>query len=481
MYRRMSIAVKVDRWDWKNVQKKDTVDITSMCVSFTWQKTIKVPDSAATIDVIPQRNDFNVLDDINTMDVVNIYEFNMLKWQGFIKRISFTGYINGTDGKPGRFSTLHCDSIGKLFSSGSLGLGLGDVGTRAANATAFLNAAVSLQGTIKSSLADGVSYKECITGTIAAWKDLMRKVGAVKAATFLDAYLVTDIALDDSSASVIPRTLTTFTGAEKKIDLWSILSPLIEMPLNECWFDVSPRNFFLSGTTIVSVSDNMTHLVLRPTPFNGKVIAGVQQPDVFTSVPNIVLPNKYLTRFDVNKSIDEVFSVYDVVPCDFQFSDEVRYLAGQVVVDTEAVSKYLLKLLLFQPMYTRTADFNETKGAELANIVNDYAVDLAMTFSNWYKKNDQYLSGVISYMAPDELTPARSPQKDPRIGERLSLAQLTGSFYIEGLAHTWKAQGPLVANATVTRGYAYEEDQAIVLSQKLFRSGLFTRTSKLVS
>ena len=91
MYRKPDIKITVDRWDWDSVQQKDTVDITSLCTSYTFQKSIKSPDSGANIDIIPQRDDFNVMDDLNPLDVVKIFEFGKQKFQGYIKRMPFTG------------------------------------------------------------------------------------------------------------------------------------------------------------------------------------------------------------------------------------------------------------------------------------------------------------------------------------------------------------------------------------------------------
>ena len=478
MYRRARITVKVDRWDWNNIQIKDRVDITELCTSVTWQKTIKAPDSGATVELIPQNAEFNVLDDLSVLDVILIYEFGKLKWQGYLRRVAFTGYMD-RDGRPYRNAVLICESMGKLFSSSSIGLGLGNVDTRAENASKFMNAAISLQKKVADAMIDGLTYKECISTTIDAWMSLMSEIGAQKAVTHVQAYVDWSSLVEASSASVIPRSLSTFTGQEQKIDLWSVLTPLLELPVNECWLDVAPRRVFLSSGNVVSVNDDRTHLVFRSTPFNGTITEGVLGEEaLFSRVPSVLLPNSHLTRFDLNKSLDEVFSVYDVVPSDFQFTEGVRYLAGQVVVDVAAVEKYLLKMLLFQPNYTRTANVKTAGGSELAGQVNDYAVDLANTFKNWYSLNDQFLSGAISYVVPDEIRivpPSTLPLSDPRIGERIALQDLDGSFYVEGISHSWRQGGALTATASVTRGYDYDAGLNMKLSNKLFRSGLLTK------
>ena len=74
----IDLKITVDLWDWDKEAIKDTVDITTELMSYQFQKSIKSPKGACTIQLVPQTATEDIFNQLSNMDVVKIYEFGTL-------------------------------------------------------------------------------------------------------------------------------------------------------------------------------------------------------------------------------------------------------------------------------------------------------------------------------------------------------------------------------------------------------------------
>lgn len=456
--RKIKLRIEVDLWKWPAGSLSDTEDITSDVLNYRFQKSIKNPAGSCQISMIPQRTKTHIMDIINPMDVVKIYEFDTLKFVGTVTRISYSGSI-GRDGKPNRDATITCQQMGGLFTTASVGLGLG---TALGRPSDFLfNAATSLNLNLRNAVADGISFAEITALVIDSFRDYLTELGGQNFATYMDQYIDASTGLAASESPRLPRSFELFSGTEQSVNLWQLLEQMVERPFNELWIDNGPRNVNIEGSNVAL--PEKACMVFRPTPFNGTAIAGANDA-AFDGLPTVNVDRNHLLSFNLSRSMDEVYTMYSVKEAAFMLSDIARLLLGQAVVDEERVGKYLLKPLItelfFTRMETKEGDSQELTEGQMASA----AEQSATTLFNWFKNNDLFLSGAISHMVPED------NEEDPKIGQKVSVYGIEGYFYVEGIAHLWNYQGPLRSDLTITRGF--NRGERIELKDRIFKGGV---------
>lgn len=453
--RRISLKIEVDLWSWPGGSLSDTVDITMDVVNYRFQKTIKDPSGSCQLSILPQRSNTNIMDVINPMDVVRIYEFGTLKFIGYVVRMAYSGSIGG-DGKPSRSATLTCQQMGGLLTTASVGLGLGTA--MGSDDAMLINAAVALNKSILEATLEGLNFAKIVELVISEFKDYLTSVDATNFLTYMGQYSDFETGLSASSAPRLPRTFEMFTGTEQSVTLWQILEQLVERPFNELWVDNGPRSVEIEGRT--TQLPERACLVFRPTPFNGTVDGG-SPGSAFDSLPEVSIDINHFLSFDLSRNMDEVYTMYSVKNPAFQLSDIARLLLGQAVVDEDRIGKYLLKPLITELFFTRMETEDGDKQEITQGKMESVALDSATTLKNWFKNNDEFLSGAVSHMVPED------PERDPKIGQKLKVPGMEGFFYVEGIAHLWNYQGPLRSDLTVTRGY--NRGQPMEMTDRLFR------------
>ncbi|HEB29227.1 MAG TPA: hypothetical protein ENI05_15995, partial [Porticoccus sp.] len=205
--RRVKIKVELIRWDWTDTTAKkrdsDSIDITQDVLNYRFQKTIKTPMGTAQLALIPQRTGRNMLDIINVMDVIRIYEFDVLKFQGYVRRVSYSGSIQASDGKPSREAVLSVTPFGGMLFEPACGLGMGRV---VGNADAFGISASTLMTNIANVAGkDGASYGEVINTTLDAWFDFIKSVGGTVFDEYVNTYMNFSDGVDQTSIPMTPR------------------------------------------------------------------------------------------------------------------------------------------------------------------------------------------------------------------------------------------------------------------------------------
>ncbi len=466
--RQVKIRIEVDLWKWpKGFIAGSPRDITRDIQNYRFQKSIKAPQGSCQLSVMPQSTSLHILDILKPMDVLRIYEFGVLKFIGYITRVSYTGEIDPREGKPRRNATITCRQFGGLLVDANVGMGLGTA--LGIDGEALIDAAAELSKAILDASTDGVTFAEMITLLYSSFRDYLQAIGAKGFISYLDEYLDAESGLTSAESPFLPRTFELFNGTERSLTFWQLADQLVQRPFNEFWIDNGPRR--------VHVDSNETSLpekaclVFRPTPFNGTVDSSGNEGTVWNGIEDIVIPNSHLRRFDLARSMDEVYTFYSVKEPAFQLSDIARLLLGQAIVDEDRVGKYLFKPLITELFYTRVESIAGDKQEITSGEAKGAAARAAQTLYNWFKLNDEYLSGVLRLMVPDE-SKEDVEFRDPRIGDKVRVYGIEGSFYVEGIAHTWQYMGPLTTDLTVTRGYDYNNNQKIGLKDRIFKRNI---------
>lgn len=458
--RRIRIRILLDLWKWPQGSLSDTIDITNDVLNYRFQKTIKDPSGSCQIALLPQRADTHIMDIVNPMDVIRIYEFDTLKFVGTINRVSYGGSI-GQDGKPSRNATLTCQQMGGLLTTASVGLGLGTA--LGLESDGLIDAAAELNLAILEATTEGLNFASITKIIIEGFRKYLSAIGASNFATYLDQYFDASTGLVGKESPKLPRTFEMFTGTEQAVTFWQVVDQLVERPFNELWIDNGPRKVSIEGNE-VSLPEKAC-MVFRPTPFNGTVGRGASD-QAFDSLPEVHVDQNHLLSFDLSRSMDEVFTMYSVKEPAFQLSDIARLLLGQAVVDKDRVGKYLLKPFITELFFTRMETAEGEDQEFTRGQMETAALQSATTLKNWFENNDQFLSGAISHMVPND------PTLDPKIGQKVSVYGIEGFFYVEGIAHTWQYQGPLRSDLTVTRGF--NRGRKIELKDRIFRRSVIS-------
>ncbi len=453
------------------------IDLTNSVLSYQWSKTIKAPGSQCTISIIPQRSDINIMDDLNPMDVIQIYEFGALKYTGYIRTIKFSGQITeGTPGRPLRVGSIIVSGFGELIATASLGINLGNFKK---NFQQFFASAQELAVALNKVTMDSTStYADFITTAYVSWTTLIQNIGASDFAAYLGSFVDIGSSLDNELSPSFPRSVYLWTGTESSITFWQALFPALQFPFNEMWFDNGPRTLYLNSGTQSNVQlqgYGTTYGVFRATPFDGTVHNGTSS-DLFKSLPVKVIPKSSTLRFDFTKTSDESYTVYNCVTPVMSLNTQTRAALGLLEADPVNLNKYLLRMMTSQLYFSRQTSTGQqntvAKTDPQAGAIEGVGGDLNQTLLNWYTNNDRYLSGGIVFNVPKDAT------QDVYIGERVQLEGIEGDFYAEGVAHQWTMLGPLLSTLSVTRGWNETNGSPITTTDAIFRSGIPTEEAR---
>ena len=463
-----ALRFEVVLWDWDNGREGETKDITVAVTQFRWLKSIANPVASCDLTLVPQILDIHYLDYLKPMDVVRIYEFGVLKYQGFIRNISAKGSISNT-GVPNRSVFLSCSSFGALLSEGQLGV---NMFLKADVYTSLSADIISFQAELADLVIADKPYSEFIGAVVDKWFGFLNACGATTYQAYLKRWLNLTTGMAGKIIPGSPKTLMICYGSEQSITLWSILSKLAQTPFNEMWFDCGPRkvwaeqNASASGFTERSLHFDKDYLVIRSAPYNGTYIDGVMT-DLWDTLTARKLPLSYLTQFDLNKSMDESKSFYMVSPAVYDPGGLAFVAMGNYVFDPVSFNKYLYRPAVADLYYSHLHDrLKPEDSPKNCQSIYDDCVDKTRTLMEWNKRNDEYLSGAFTFMVPS------NDEHDPRIGDKLEIEGIDDAyFYVESVSHTWSYGNALLSNAGVTRGFG--QSSKIVLKDKIFKRAKF--------
>ena len=472
------LQVMLTRWDWTLGQPLDNTpfDMTNFVIRYQFQKTIKTPAGGCQIDVVPQIGDIHFMDYISTMDVVQIFEFGVLKYSGYVRRVSAVGRIM-PDGKPVRLVTVVLQSFGNLFLEGHLGL---NMFMRISDTANLNNIMLQFAGQITDTINGGGSYGDLISTLINQW---LNYVGLASGSTFYQQYISSWLETVSGTLGKripgAPKDTQIIYPFSEDMTLWDILQRTIEVPITELWFDEGPRSVqieqdqSLTQPTEVRLPNSITYLVCRQTPFNGTTING-DSVNMFDNMPSRKIPINYLTGYELNKSMDESYSFYLASPAIWKPGGDAgdpsaamaMVATGQYVFDSLAFSKYLYRPLQKDMFFDRYFDSSSPNLDGSIGQLNQNALDFADTLFEWFSNNDQFLNGSFTIEVPSD------ESLDPRIGDKIEFDGINDAyFYVEGITHDFIYGGPITSTLMVTRGYGL--GRPISLQDKLFKRGRF--------
>jgi hypothetical protein len=487
IYRRPNISAHLVQWDWSanNVKSdaktgSDYTDLTPSMLSFQWLKTIKNMAARCVVDMLAQFGDTHYLNIINAMDVIKIYEFDELKYMGYVTRIGASGSIDPQTGKPIRKVTLYLSSFGEMVINGSIGVSLFlQASNSNANNTNFVEMGAALNSAwsgISDLIKSNNSYSMIIGQIIQYWLKFIVQLGGSSYVTYFNYFIDSNSGLVGETIPRTPRQPFMFSSEDSNVNLHDILQKFAQAPFNEIFMDCGSRTIYsetdeyLSGVKSTNLVGEKDHIITRHALFDGCVDDSGGTKNLWFALPSVKLPIGYLTRFDLNKTMEESYSMYLVAPAIFNIGDLGLIADGQAVLDTVAFNKYLLREMdqqLFYDTYAGTDDsLNEGFFNSQANLIDTDSANKSLMLKQWYEKNDQFLSGTFTMEVPS------NSSLDPRIGDKIEWDAVEDAyFYVEGVSHTWSYGGELSSTLSVTRGYG--EHGPIKLTDKIFKRGIF--------
>lgn len=453
--RKPQIEVWFDIWDWETGQIQESIDITKSVISYQFQKSIKTPLGSCQVTLAPlvpssewvsPNRQVHAMDRFSVMDVVSIYEFGCLKFQGYVKRIGASGSIS-QDGRPIRSVVIEATHIGGIFAEGEVGwlfvsykmLGKAYMGLEG-KAVDFVEKVSKLynKGTLK--------FGYLLKMLVEEWLNFLKDAGVTTLVNFINTYIdytAGTQAGDFDDEVVWPKAPTFFYDAQSgDISFWNEIQKIMEVPFNEVFFDEGPRSVGIKNKEI-NLSADKTYLIGRPTPFNGRV-KDSQILNYFNVLPLQTIPLSHLVQWDFNRSMEEVYSIYVVNPSYLGLTEFTLRAMGDLFVDTDALNKFACKTLTAQLFYDRGVEATKTKSTVKIQDITDFIKDGLQTLYNWFKDGDSTVCGVITIVVPSE--------NDICIGSRVEVEGIDGEFYCEGITHSWQYGGSLKANLNVTRG-----------------------------
>jgi hypothetical protein len=480
IYRKTKVEVTWVAWDWDSNQPKDPKDITIMALSFQWLKSIKNPASRCVLTMLPQFSDSNYLDLMNPMDVIQIYEFDTLKFQGYITRIGASGEIL-PDGTPSRRVSLYISSFGELISNANLGVSLFlQSGWNSVPGGTYVKVGVQIAqfvASLATVMNNNQPYSSALISVIDEWLNFVSEVGAPSFVTYFNYWINYQTGMVGQAIYNTPSDPYLFSPQDNNINLLQIIYKYTQMPFNELFMDCGPRKIYsetdplLSNVVSTDLVNNYDYLINRATLFDGTINDYGTTCNLWSKLIDKVVPSSYIKRFDLNKTMEESYSLYLVAPAIFNPEDFALIAMGTPVIDPVALNKYLLRELHQNLFYKSNMPYPRYQDLQLLNdstpitIIQESKYK-AQTLMNWFQYNDQFLSGVVRIEVPSDET------IDPRIGEKISFDNINDAyFYVEGVSHTWTYGGEITSDLTLTRGFGI--NGPISLKDKIFKRGIF--------
>ena len=455
------VEIKIIAWDWQKgtIKSEQSVEADS-AINMQWQKSIKTPSGSCTITLVAENDAGSFYNQIHILDVIQIYEFSKLKWQGYVSLVAFSGYIN-MQGKPQRTVIVYGASFGTYIMRGSVGVDL----SIHEKTTDLYIASSKLADDITKAAEDGLSLLEITKIITDSWFTFLDTImNSTKQSYYIKSYVDFITAIDSVTTSNTPKEIFMFQGDTQSLTLWQLLQKISEAPFNEYFFVEGPRDVWVNGSTI-KLAEDKTYLVGRPTPFDGSIdlLSGAES-DRFSSMPFTTIPLSHLLRFDFNKSMEEALSAYIVNPAIVDLSKVELAAIGGYALDQDNLEKYGYIETVKNLYYLRVAKKSRAEKEPNAfniDVVSQRAADM---LKNWYHNNDIFTSGAITHMVPSDSS------KDPRIGEKVEIENVDAYFYVEGVSHMWMYGGALRSNLSVTRGLS-KYGTEVKLLNKVFKRG----------
>lgn len=426
--RRPEIEVLHDKWTWSADGTSNLVyenkNIIDYCLSVSFSKSVSAIEQGGSISMKAHLN----VQNIEVMDAIKIKIFGSTRFIGYVNRVSFTGMI-GNGGKPGRTISISLMGMGSLLQNSSLHWNLALLNTSGLGV--FDSIVKGLKTLGEDFTAKGVvnvlvdEYFNFFKNATLSVEDNLKFPSGAGRVDYVRKYL--DFDSEYVSRSLILRYHTSFSalyGIEGEVNLWQLLKDFSLPPFNELYFEYE---------------DSKAYLHFRNTPFNGTIGASTNE---WGSLESKVISRQYLNKVSLSKSASNIYTCYVVNLAEWGLSEGSLIASGKVEYDSRYFGKYLYKPLKLNLPFPATSNEDSRKLDDVKISVKNYG----LTLKNWYKRNDEYLSGSIGVMASI---------KNIEIGSRIGIENLDWEFYVDAVSVSWSYQSSVNENLQVSRGYRY--------------------------
>lgn len=431
--RRFETAVKVVHPDYSSSAAEKTVvkfvsalpandSESADMIGYTFEEAIADVESPFSITLLPSvdKDGKSWMDKIAPMDLVFYEEFGETRYCGLVSDVRYVAQMG--DNGPVRTIVIQGSGFGKLLSTFKLALDyhLWLKGQDAETASTNLIREIEASGKKLRSTLQAI-YKNFIILTTVS--DSGASSSGVKA--LIDRYIDIDTGISNDLEAWYDLAIGLYQTGEN--DIWGIWKSIIPAPIYELFgrWDQGTQKY---------------QIIARQSPFDAKD---------WKSLDTVAVKSGVLTDYSVGRSNSEVKTFFfgSMPGCEI---NRLETLTLDQYKSTRKVNEDKWPMYGYRPMEIVFRYFK--RDAETTNSEQVLAKAANMMY-NWYRKNDELLSGQITVIGADD----EKIMKYPKIGEKLSF--LGGEWYIERTARSWSYGKSPKTVLSVTRGYIYQDGE----------------------
>ncbi|MGI5075955.1 hypothetical protein E4N71_11125 [Treponema vincentii] len=361
-----------------------------------------------------------IFDNVHTMDIVKISEFNRIVFVGIVKSKKYVTQVN----ESGAIRRL---SINGIAATGLLSLFYINLDTSACALTQQYKTQESLRTALTLENAGADKPVSDIVQNI--WKcflEISSQLGTPKIAEYINDIMGagTSFFLFDDSKFHYP--LGCVFDGERTQDFFSLVDKLIPEPIYE---------------KVPCIENGKMKVKIRQCPFDA---------DTWSRIKPIVINKGLVKDFEVTQSDSEVYTVFYAYLDGYPISEEKALRLSTIkdtAIDTTLQQSDKFKLYGYRPLMAHFIGYGTKDGESDSNTAS--AIEsMSKKLKAWYENLPDMLSGNITMPLTDMgINP-------PMPGDIVSF--LKGSFYVEGVTHSWNYGAGGEVNISVSRGGIYK-------------------------
>lgn len=373
-------------------------------------------------------NSFSLYDDFEKLQVVEIYEGNGSATEkpvfcGIIRSKKYVAQANDNGGH--RRISITGTAITGLVSQFYINL---DVAACAM--TKELRTQADLIHKLTISGQEDKEVKSIITEVWNCFYEISKQIGTPKIKEYIERFAGTIETVFDVDESKMHYPLGCIFKGQTTQDFFSLVDEIIPSPCYE--------KFAYMG------DDGKMKIKIRLVPFDS---------DKWLDLNMTPIPSTVLQSFDVNESDNEVYTAFYAYLNGYPV-DEQKSLMISTTIDKAGVDKVLkntdaFKTYGYRPMIAHFIGYGTKDGEQDSNTSSSMET-MSKNMKEWYGQIQDMLKGSITLSMVFDGNNATNKIQPGEVVQFLE-----GSFYVEGVTHSWNyGQGGEV-NLSVSRGGKY--------------------------
>lgn len=414
-------GVSVQAAEFVSSPERSSLDnVYTDLIGYSYSNSIADPRGEFTLSFVPSADSKGLTwkDKIETMDMVRIYEFGQIRYEGFVKTVDYSSEM--AEAGPRRTVSVTGCSFGGKIQEYNLTL----------NVYLWYNqggTADTINSELVSALGSGSDINQPLENILKVINDKFFEVvfGSQTLKGFINWIKQASRFVTGDMRSYYPRLFNVFQVDQN--NLWDIYRQILTYPIYEIFGKYNAVTRFYEITC-------------RETPFD---------LESWNNLKITKINPLYLKGHHLSKSDNQVYSHYYSTMPNTTWDENENYasvdLTNTSLFDTEKLWKYGYK-----QMMANFSFFDKDVGNAQGFNAEDFLRDNSLRMYAWFKNNDKFESGNITLMT----VPNESGELID-IGERVKY--LGGQFYVEGYRRTMNYPGQMLTELSVTRGYIYGE------------------------